>query len=105
MSWLSQTFAVFTGKVVNQYLSNSYIESFERIKKSAAERSSAKLIADIKKEAASDNEPARKRVKVVSPRVKVRDWAKTTHCFAILNVNDPAKEEFQYSQFVVNVVQ
>lgn len=96
MSWLSQTFAVFTGKVVNQYLSNSYIESFESIKKSAAERSSAKLLADIKKEPASDDEPARKRVKAATPRVKVREWAKSTHCFAILNVNDPAKGEFQY---------
>src|SRR5277367_1533926 len=100
MSWLSQTFAIFTGKVVNQYLSNSYIESFESIKKSATERASAKIISTIKKEVAtaSDDEveqPVRKRVKAESMREKVRGWEKTTHCFAILNVNDSAKE-FQY---------
>src|SRR5271163_1535005 len=75
MIWLKKQFALFASKALNQYLCNSYMDSFDMLRRNASTKVDVETHTPHTKQ---------RRVDVVQQ--------KTTHCIAILQLNDDAAE-------------
>src|SRR5271163_1759955 len=75
MIWLKKQFALFASKALNQYLCNNYMDSFDVLRRNASTKVGTET---------QTQQTKRQRVDVAQQ--------KTTHCIAILKLNDDKAE-------------